>query len=93
VSKGIEIIEGLRGHTSGYAIPQYVIDAPGGGGKVPINPDYVFFHDREKVVFRNFEGQVFEYPEAQEKEHREITPLLPLPESVLDGVLNTASRS
>lgn len=67
VRKGIEIIEGLRGHTTGYAIPQFVIDAPGGGGKVPINPGYVFFHDAEKVVFRNFEGKVFEYPEVQEK--------------------------
>ena len=66
VHKGIEIIEGLRGHTTGYAIPQFVIDAPGGGGKVPINPSYVFFHDKEKVVFRNFEGRVFEYPEVQE---------------------------
>ena len=66
VAKGIEIIEGLRGHTSGYAVPQYVIDAPGGGGKVPVNPGYVFFHDREKVVFRNFEGKVFEYPEVEE---------------------------
>jgi lysine 2,3-aminomutase len=41
-----------------------VIDAPGGGGKVPVNPGYVIFHDREKVVFRNFEGKVFEYPEV-----------------------------
>jgi len=64
VSKGIEIIEGLRGHTSGYAIPQYVIDAPGGGGKVPINPSYVLYHDHEKVVIRNYEGKIFEYPEA-----------------------------
>lgn len=64
VAKGIEIIEGLRGHTTGYAVPQFVIDAPGGGGKVPVNPGYVFFHDREKVVFRNFEGKVFEYPEV-----------------------------
>ena len=63
VSKGIEIMEGLRGHTSGYAIPQYVIDAPGGGGKVPINPDYQIYHDGEKIVIRNFEGKVFEYPE------------------------------
>ncbi|MEI7958143.1 MAG: KamA family radical SAM protein [Verrucomicrobiota bacterium] len=63
VSKGIEIIEGLRGHTTGYAIPQYVIDAPGGGGKVPINPDYQIYRDDEKIVIRNYEGQVFEYPE------------------------------
>jgi lysine 2,3-aminomutase len=64
VSKGLEIIEGLRGFTTGYAVPQYVIDAPGGGGKVPINPSYVLYHDREKVVIRNYEGKVFEYPEA-----------------------------
>jgi lysine 2,3-aminomutase len=63
VAKGIEIIEGLRGHTTGYAIPQYVIDAPGGGGKVPINPGYVLYHDEEKVVIRNYEGKIFEYPE------------------------------
>ena len=63
VSKGIELIEGLRGHTTGYAVPQYVIDAPGGGGKVPINPDYQIYRDEEKIVIRNYEGQVFEYPE------------------------------
>jgi lysine 2,3-aminomutase len=64
VAKGIEIIEGLRGHTTGYAVPQYVIDAPGGGGKVPVNPAYVLYHDQEKVVIRNYEGKIFEYPEA-----------------------------
>lgn len=64
VAKGIEIIEGLRGHTTGYAVPQYVIDAPGGGGKVPINPGTIIFHDAEKVVIRNYEGKIFEYPEA-----------------------------
>ncbi len=63
VAKGIEIIEGLRGHTTGYAVPQYVIDAPGGGGKVPINPNYIVYHDQEKVVIRNYEGRIFEYPE------------------------------
>ena len=63
VAKGVEIIEGLRGFTTGYAIPQFVIDAPGGGGKVPINPGYVLYHDSEKVVVRNFEGRIFEYPE------------------------------
>ncbi len=63
VGKGLEIIEGLRGFTSGYAIPQFVIDAPGGGGKVPINPEYVILHDKERIVFRNYEGKVFEYPE------------------------------
>ena len=68
VSKGIELIEALRGHTSGYAVPQYVIDAPGGGGKVPINPDYLLYHDHEKTVIRNFEGRTFEYPERESAE-------------------------
>ncbi len=63
VAKGIEVIEGLRGHTTGYAIPQYVIDAPGGGGKVPVNPEYVLQRNEERVVIRNFEGKIFEYPE------------------------------
>jgi lysine 2,3-aminomutase len=63
VAKGVEIIEGLRGFTTGYAIPQFVIDAPGGGGKIPLNPGYVLYHDSEKVVVRNFEGRIFEYPE------------------------------
>jgi lysine 2,3-aminomutase len=62
VRKGIEIIRALRGHTTGYAVPQYVIDAPGGGGKVPINPDYVESINDDEVVFRNFEGRQFRYP-------------------------------
>ena len=66
VKQGLEIMESLRGHTSGYAVPQYVIDAPGGGGKVPINPDYVLSHNKDRVVIRNFEGKIFEYPESAE---------------------------
>ncbi|BET69007.1 hypothetical protein ASA1KI_39250 [Opitutales bacterium ASA1] len=62
VRKGIEIIRGLRGHTTGYAVPQFVIDAPGGGGKVPINPEYIERLTDEEIVFRNYEGQVFRYP-------------------------------
>ncbi len=62
VRKGIEIIKALRGHTTGYAVPQYVIDAPGGGGKVPVNPDYVEKITDDEVVFRNFEGKQFRYP-------------------------------
>src|SRR5258707_773437 len=64
VRKGLEIMEGLRGHTTGYAVPQFVIDAPGGGGKVPINPEYVLSRNADRVVTRNFEGKVFEYIEA-----------------------------
>ncbi|MDI1320583.1 MAG: KamA family radical SAM protein [bacterium] len=62
VRQGIEIIRALRGHTTGYAVPQYVIDAPGGGGKVPINPDYVEQITDDEVIFRNFEGKRFHYP-------------------------------
>ena len=62
VRRGLEIIKALRGHTTGYAIPQYVIDAPGGGGKVPINPDFVEEITDEEIVFRNYEGNVYRYP-------------------------------
>ena len=63
VSKGIEIIESLRGHTTGYGVPQFVIDAPGGGGKVPVNPDYILQRDERRTLIRNYEGEAFEYPE------------------------------
>ena len=75
VRKGIEIIRGLRGHTSGYAVPQFVIDAPGGGGKVPINPDYVLQRNADRVIFRNFEGKIFEYPEAADGAPIDDSPL------------------
>jgi len=64
VSKGLEIMEQLRGHTTGYAVPTYVIDAPGGGGKVPINPEYILCRNAGRVLIRNFEGKIFEYPES-----------------------------
>lgn len=63
VSKGIEIMEGLRGHTSGYAVPTYVVDAPGGGGKIPVAPNYVVAQAPGKVVLRNFEGFITTYSE------------------------------
>lgn len=66
VHRGLQIMESLRGHTTGYAVPQYVIDAPGGGGKVPIMPDYVLNKNAERILIRNFEGKVFEYPEAED---------------------------
>jgi lysine 2,3-aminomutase len=62
LSKGLEIIESLRGHTTGYAVPQLVIDAPGGGGKVPINPEYIVKNDDHQVIIRNYEGKTFAYP-------------------------------
>jgi lysine 2,3-aminomutase len=65
VSKGLEIIEGLRGHTTGYAVPTLVIDAPGGGGKIPIQPDYLRGRDGDDVLLRNFEGREFRYYDPQ----------------------------
>ena len=66
VSKGIEIIEGLRGHTSGFCIPTFVVDAPGGGGKTPVMPQYVISQAPGKVVLRNFEGVITTYTEPEE---------------------------
>lgn len=66
VSKGIEIIEYLRGHTSGFAVPTYVIDAPGGGGKIPIEPQYLISMGEGKVVVRNYEGGIFVYHEPRD---------------------------
>ncbi len=66
VAKGIEIIEGLRGHTSGYAVPQFVVDAPGGGGKIPLMPNYQISASDHKIILRNYEGFVTTYEEPTE---------------------------
>jgi lysine 2,3-aminomutase len=63
VNKGLEIISGLRGHTSGYAVPHYVIDAPGGGGKIPLLPEYFVGRDKGDVLIRNYEGNIYRYPD------------------------------
>lgn len=63
VQKGLEIIRGLRGHTTGYAIPSYVIDAPGGGGKIPLLPDYLLGRDGDDILMTNYEGKTFRYPD------------------------------
>lgn len=65
ISKGIEIIEGLRGHTSGYAIPNFVVDAPLGGGKITLQPNYILSQSPQKTVIRNFEGVITTYPEPE----------------------------
>jgi lysine 2,3-aminomutase len=66
VADGVAIIEGLRGHTTGYAVPQFVIDGPGGGGKIPINPNYLIDHSPGRVTLRNYEGETFEYPDPSQ---------------------------
>lgn len=85
VSKGIEIIEGLRGHTSGYAIPTFVVDAPGGGGKIPVQPQYMLSQSPGRVVFRNYEGYITTYEEP-----RDYTPSMEAA-ALASGGLATAS--
>ncbi len=63
VRKGLDIIKGLRGYTSGYAVPAYVIDAPGGGGKIPLLPEYVAGHDDNCIFLKNYEGNIYSYPD------------------------------
>jgi lysine 2,3-aminomutase len=65
---GIKIIESLIGHTSGLAIPRYVIDAPGGGGKIPIQPKYLLGTNKKGVLLRNYEGKIYTYPKIPLKE-------------------------
>jgi lysine 2,3-aminomutase len=72
VSKGLEIIQGLRGHTTGYAVPTYVIDAPGGGGKIPLLPEYLLGRNGNDILLRNYTGALYNYPDCigpQEKSH------------------------
>jgi lysine 2,3-aminomutase len=64
-SVGLKIISELRGFTSGYSIPQFVIDAPGGGGKIPVNPNYVLKHDDGGILLKNYEGETFHYPSTK----------------------------
>ncbi|MDI6845624.1 MAG: KamA family radical SAM protein [Candidatus Saccharicenans sp.] len=70
VEKGLEIYQGLRGWTSGLAVPHYVIDAPGGGGKIPLIPEYVQSISDEKVVLRNYVGEIYVYPQVKTQKKR-----------------------
>ncbi|HWA05160.1 MAG TPA: KamA family radical SAM protein [Ignavibacteria bacterium] len=67
IDVGLEIMDNLRGHISGLGVPQFVIDAPGGGGKIPLLPEYVLARDKEKIILRNFKNEVYEYPDVQEE--------------------------
>jgi len=70
VSTGLEIIEMLRGHTSGFAVPTFVVDAPGGGGKIPLQPNYLISQSNDKVILRNYEGVISVYQEPEDKTSR-----------------------
>jgi lysine 2,3-aminomutase len=74
VEKGLEIIRGLRGFTTGYAVPHYVIDAPAGGGKIPLLPEYCIGRQGDDVLLRNYEGRVYAYPDLVGKDGVERTP-------------------
>ncbi|MBI3579915.1 MAG: KamA family radical SAM protein [Ignavibacteriales bacterium] len=77
VSKGLEIMDKLRGHTSGLAVPYYVIDAPGGGGKIPILPQYVLGRNGKDIILRNFKYEVYTYPDVEEEQ--------PAPQQVVEA--------
>ncbi len=95
VGEGIEIIEFLRGHTSGLAVPQFVLDAPGGGGKVPLMPNYVLGHYGDSMVYRNFEGVIGRYDDVPRQPHTcdRCTDREHIPERGVAKLLNrTADR-
>jgi lysine 2,3-aminomutase len=97
VSKGIEIIEGLRGHTSGLAVPTFVVDAPGGGGKIPVQPAYLLHYDESKgrAVLRNYQDKIYEYLEPGYLRD-EIGPpprrMRPTPRAESNGASNGSSN-
>jgi lysine 2,3-aminomutase len=68
VRKGLEIMDKLRGHTSGLAVPYYVIDAPGGGGKIPLLPQYVLGRNGKDIILRNFKYEIYTYPDVEEEQ-------------------------
>jgi lysine 2,3-aminomutase len=78
IETGIEIIENLRGHTSGLAIPHFVIDAPGGGGKIPLLPNYVLHKDEDKIVLRNFKHKIYSYKNYHDRNNPEKVNLKPI---------------
>ncbi|MDW8396394.1 MAG: lysine 2,3-aminomutase [Anaerolineae bacterium] len=79
VAAGLEIMEALRGHTSGYAIPTYAVDLPGGGGKVPVMPNYLIAQSHDRLVFRNFEGYISTYVEPTDYQRPKKTKWVPDP--------------
>ncbi len=93
VSKGIEIIEALRGHTSGFAVPTFVVDAPGGGGKIPVMPNYIISQAPNKTILRNFEGVITTYIEPKNYKENCSCPVCkgekdPLPLTGIAGLIS-----
>lgn len=82
IQEGIDIIHSLRGYTTGYAIPQYVVDGPGGGGKIPLNPDYIIQHGEKETTLRNYEGKKFSYPIPNTPPQEELDKLIIMTEEI-----------
>lgn len=91
VSKGLEIIEGLRGHTSGLAVPTFVVDAPGGGGKIPVSPQYMISQSDQKVILRNFEGNLYTYIEPANR-HSECGSCNFCVEEKINGIVDGPAK-
>ena len=70
MQKGLDLISGLQGHTSGMGVPYFVIDAPGGGGKVRLLPNTVLEHNEKEVIIKNYEGKTFRYPQPANQSHK-----------------------
>jgi lysine 2,3-aminomutase len=84
LAKGIEIMEALRGHTSGLAIPTFVVDVPGGGGKIPLMPNYILSQGEHRTILRNYEGIIVSYEEPRDDGRPSARPETDLPASRLD---------
>jgi lysine 2,3-aminomutase len=89
VSEGLAAIQGLRGHTSGYAVPTYVIDAPGGGGKIPLLPEYCQGRDKDGLLLVNYQGKTYHYPDQSDA----ATVSSPTPLRVLNAVGATGAAT
>jgi lysine 2,3-aminomutase len=90
ISRGIEIIESLRGHTSGLCVPTFVVDAPGGGGKIPVMPTYIISQMPGRVILRNYEGFIASYTEPgfEPLDDNKYRDLCPLERESSDGVMS-----
>lgn len=93
LDKGLEIMFKLRGHTSGLAIPHFVIDAPGGGGKIPVLPQYVLHRDDEKIVMRNYKNEIFVYRETRDEVHKGNGKAVVEPEKIQIEISNKKNGS
>jgi lysine 2,3-aminomutase len=93
VDAGIKIIEKMRGFTTGYAVPTFVVDAPGGGGKIPVPPNYVISNIKGKTILRNYENKVFEYHDPIEVKKRKIKAKQPASRDMSFHSVNSENNS